>query len=463
MDSSPLKAISPLDGRYAGKLDAYRDLFSEFGLIRLRTFVEVRWVQYLADYPGLDDFGPLSPVVNQYLNRLAEDFRMDDARRVKEYEATTNHDVKAVEYLIAGHLEEDPDLSRIRPFVHFGCTSEDINNTAYALMLKRGRDDLVLPLLRRVIENLRAMARTTAELPMLSRTHGQTASPTTLGKELINFVARLERQQVALTEVPTMAKMNGAVGNFNAHVIAYPDVDWLALSQGFIESLGLDWNPYTTQIEPHDWIAEYCDALARINTILLDASRDFWSYISVGYFRQKRVESEIGSSTMPHKVNPIDFENAEGNLGVANALLTHFSQKLPISRWQRDLSDSTVQRNLGVAVCHSLLAYQSLLRGLAKLETDESAIRADLSERWEVLAEAVQTVMRRHGQGDAYEQLKKLTRGAQIDGPGLQKFIESLDLPEDTKARLSALEPAAYTGLAGKLANGNFRGTERAD
>jgi adenylosuccinate lyase len=452
MDTSALKAISPLDGRYAGKCEAYRDLFSEYGLIRLRTFVEVRWIQFLADRPEIDGLGPLSPVASEYLNRLAEKFQLEDARRVKEFEATTNHDVKAVEYLIASQLVDDPELEGIRPFVHFACTSEDINNIAYALMLRRGRDDAILPMLRRVIEKLRVMARSTAELAMLSRTHGQTASPTTLGKEIANFVARLERQQMLLEGVPPLAKLNGAVGNFNAHVIAYPNADWMQLAQEFIESLGLAWNDYTTQIEPHDWMAEYCDALSRINTVLLDASRDFWSYISIGYFRQRRIDSEVGSSTMPHKVNPIDFENAEGNLGIANALLTHFSQKLPVSRWQRDLSDSTVQRNLGVAICHSLLAYQSLIHGLEKLETDEERIRADLDGSWEVLAEAVQTVMRRYGQGDAYEQLKALTRGERISRQELRAFIETLDIPQAAKARLSALEPAAYIGLAAQLA-----------
>jgi adenylosuccinate lyase len=452
MDSSALTAISPLDGRYARQTDDYRELFSEYGLIQLRTLVEVRWVQFLADWPEIKDFGPLSPVVNDYLNRLAEAFSLEDARRVKDFENTTNHDVKAVEYLIAGQLDNDADLERIRPFVHFACTSEDINNIAYALMLRRGRKQAIVPSLRTLREKLRNMAQANADQPMLSRTHGQTASPTTLGKEIANMAARLDRQIDNLESVPTLAKINGAVGNYNAHVVAYPEVDWPALSRAFIESLGLSWNAYTTQIEPHDWMAEYCDALARINTVLLDASRDFWSYISIGYFRQRRIDSEVGSSTMPHKVNPIDFENAEGNLGVANALLNHFSQKLPVSRWQRDLSDSTVQRNFGVAIGHSILAYRSLLKGLNKLEPNPARMDADLDSSWEILAEAIQTVMRRYGQGDAYEQLKQLTRGEAVDADGLRAFVKTLDLPDEARERLLALSPAGYTGLAAQLA-----------
>jgi adenylosuccinate lyase len=452
MDSSALTAISPLDGRYARQTDDYRELFSEYGLIQLRTLVEVRWVQFLADWPEIKDFGPLSPVVNDYLNRLAEAFSLEDARRVKDFENTTNHDVKAVEYLIAGQLDNDADLERIRPFVHFACTSEDINNIAYALMLRRGRKQAIVPSLRTLREKLRNMAQANADQPMLSRTHGQTASPTTLGKEITNMAARLDRQIDNLESVPTLAKINGAVGNYNAHVVAYPEVDWPALSRAFIESLGLSWNAYTTQIEPHDWMAEYCDALARINTVLLDASRDFWSYISIGYFRQRRIDSEVGSSTMPHKVNPIDFENAEGNLGVANALLNHFSQKLPVSRWQRDLSDSTVQRNFGVAIGHSILAYRSLLKGLNKLEPNPTRMDADLDSSWEILAEAIQTVMRRYGQGDAYEQLKQLTRGEAVDADGLRAFVKTLDLPDEARERLLALSPAGYTGLAAQLA-----------
>ncbi|MFW2404555.1 MAG: adenylosuccinate lyase [Gammaproteobacteria bacterium] len=452
MDLTSLTAISPLDGRYAAKCDAFRALFSEYGLIRLRTLTEVRWVQFLADRPEIDDFGPLSPVVNGYLDKLAEGFESSHARRVKDIEATTNHDVKAVEYLIAEELGDDADLARIRPFVHFACTSEDINNIAYALMLREGRENVVRPAVRRVIERFRALAAATADQPMLSRTHGQSASPTTMGKELANVVARLERQLDLLEGVPALAKINGAVGNFNAHVVAYPEADWPALSKAFVESLGLVWNEYTTQIEPHDWIAEYCDALARINTILLDASRDIWSYISIGYFGQKRVDSEVGSSTMPHKVNPIDFENAEGNLGIANALLRHFAEKLPVSRWQRDLTDSTVLRNLGVGIGHSMLACDSLLKGLGKLEPNAARMAADLDANVEVLGEAVQTVMRRHGHADAYEQLKELTRGEKISLEALVGFIEGLELPAEARQRLAELTPGTYIGLAADLA-----------
>lgn len=452
MDTTPLTALSPLDGRYARKCDGFRQLFSEYGLIRLRTLVEIRWVQFLADQPGIDDFGPLSPVVSGYLDKLAEDFGLADAQRAKDIETKTNHDVKAIEYLIAERFGDDAELNRIRPFVHFCCTSEDINNISYALMLRHGRDDVLLPAIRQTIEKLRSMVNAAADQPMLSRTHGQTASPTTLGKELANIVARLERQIELFKAVPALAKMNGAVGNFNAHVVAYPDVDWPELSKQFIESLGLDWNPCTTQIEPHDWIAEYCDALGRINTVLIDASRDIWSYISIGYFQQRRVESEVGSSTMPHKINPIDFENAEGNFGVANALYRHFAEKLPVSRWQRDLSDSTVLRNLGVAAGHSMLGYQSFVQGLGKLAPDADAMAADLEDRWEVLAEAVQTVMRRYGAVDAYEQLKALTRGQRIDREALRNFIEQLDIPEQARHNLLDLTPASYTGMAAWLA-----------
>jgi adenylosuccinate lyase len=452
MDPQALTALSPLDGRYAAKCDAFRELFSEYGLIRLRTLTEVRWVQFLADCPEIGDFGPLTPVVNEYLNKLAEQFGAEQARQVKNIESETNHDVKAVEYLIADHLEGDRDLAEIRPFVHFACTSEDINNIAYALMLREGREKVVGPALRGLINKIRSMAANTADQPMLARTHGQVASPTTLGKELANVVARLERQLDIFNHITISAKMNGAVGNFNAHEVAYPDADWIEISRSFIESLGLELNPYTTQIEPHDWIAEYCDALARINTVLLDFSRDVWGYISIGYFRQQRVASEVGSSTMPHKVNPIDFENAEGNLGVANALLRHFSEKLPVSRWQRDLSDSTVLRNLGVAVGHGMLAYHSLMSGLGKLGHDPARMNADLDANQEVLAEAIQTVMRRFGQGDAYEQLKELTRGEKVTTDTLRTFVETLDIPGDIKQRLLALEPATYTGIAAALA-----------
>lgn len=452
MDLSPLTALSPLDGRYAAKLNDLREVFSEFGLIRLRVLVEVRWVQFLASRPEIPELPPISSVVNEVLDRLVDDFGPADAQRVKELEATTNHDVKAVEYLIGERLGDDPELAGIRPFVHFACTSEDINNIAYALMLRRGRDGFVLPALRKVSAQLRSLAAGTADQPMLSRTHGQPASPTTLGKELANLLARLERQADSLESVGVAAKINGAVGNFNAHAAAYPEADWPALGREFIESLGLVWNPYTTQIEPHDWMAELCHALARANTVLLDLSRDIWSYISIGYFRQRKVAGEVGSSTMPHKVNPIDFENAEGNLGLANAILEHFAAKLPVSRWQRDLSDSTVQRNLGVALAHSVLACRSLQTGLGKVEPDAERLAADLDGHWEVLGEAIQTVMRRYGQADAYEQLKTLTRGERVGPEQIREFITGLDLPQAAIDGLLALTPATYTGVASRLA-----------
>ena len=447
-----LGAISPLDGRYAAKCDSCRALFSEQGLIERRLFTEVRWLQFLARRSELPDFPFTSPVVHTWLDRLVEEFGADEASRVKAIEKTTNHDVKAVEYFIAERLAEDAELARLRPFVHFGCTSEDINNIAYALILRAARDDHVLPALRGLLARLRNTARSTAALPMLARTHGQPASPTTMGKELANFAHRLARQMRAFETVPVLGKMNGAVGNFNAHVVAYPEVDWPALARSFVESLGLQENPYTTQIEPHDWMAEYFDALARINTVLIDACRDFWGYISIGYFRQRQLAREVGSSTMPHKVNPIDFENAEGNLGIANALLQHFSAKLPVSRWQRDLTDSTVLRNSGVAIAHGLLGYQALLAGLDKLDPDPARLAADLESNWEVLGEAVQTVLRRHGHTDAYEQLKAITRGRQLRPDDLRAFISGLDLPHSAKDTLLRLTPGTYTGLAERLA-----------
>lgn len=452
MDREPLTAISPLDGRYAAKTDSLRSIFSEYGLVRFRVLAEVRWVQFLAQEPGVEGLGPLSPVVNDVLSALAEQFGPDDARQVKEIERRTNHDVKAVEYLIAERLAQGVDLSRIRPFLHFACTSEDINNIAYALMLRHGRDDLLLPQLRQVVAVLDSMARSLAEVPMLARTHGQPASPTTMGKELANSAWRLKRQLQQLRAVEPLAKMNGAVGNFNAHRVAFPEVDWPGVSRRFIESLGLVWNPYTTQIEPHDWIAEYCHCLIRCNVILLDLARDLWGYISIGYFRQRKVDTEVGSSTMPHKVNPIDFENAEGNLGIANALLAHFAEKLPVSRWQRDLSDSTVLRNLGVAIGHSTLAVQSLLTGVRKLEADAPRMRQELQQSWEVLGEAVQTVMRRHGHADAYERLKELTRGSAITRESLADFLRTVELPAAERDRLLELTPEAYTGDAARLA-----------
>lgn len=451
-EQQALTAISPLDGRYATRTDAYRELFSEQGLIRRRVLVEVRWLQFLAKRAEITGFPSVSPVVHDWLDRLASSFGYQEASRVKALEKTTNHDVKAVEYFIAEQLAEGSELSRLRPFVHFGCTSEDINNVAYALVLRSAREEHVTPALRGVLTRLRSLVRSTASLPMMSRTHGQAASPTTLGKEVANVAWRLDRQLATLESVPVMAKFNGAVGNFNAHTIACPDVDWLALSRDFLTSLGLECNPFTTQIEPHDWMAEYFDAMARINTVLLDAAQDFWSYISVGYFRQRKRAAEVGSSTMPHKVNPIDFENAEGNLGVANALLRHFSAKLPVSRLQRDLSDSTVLRNVGVAVSHSLVAYQSMVAGIEKLDPDPAQMLADLDNNWEILGEAVQMVLRRHGSSDAYEQLKALTRGRRLAAEDLRTFISGLDLPRAAKDSLLKLSPGTYTGLAGHLA-----------
>jgi adenylosuccinate lyase len=452
MKVSPLRALSPTDGRYADKVSELRDVFSEYGLIRFRVLVEVRWLQCLADEDGIPELGPLSPVMKDVLNHIVDDFSLDDAERVKAIEATTNHDVKAVEYFIRERLGDGPETSALKDFLHFACTSEDINNLAYALMLRAARSDVLVPMMRNLRAKLRSMAHKYAAQPMLSRTHGQTASPTTLGKELANVVARLDRAQKQFREVEIRGKFNGAVGNFNAHAIAYPAVDWSGVSQRFVDSLGLDPNIYTTQIEPHDWTAEYAQALMRFDTILIDFCRDTWSYISLGYFRQKIASDEVGSSTMPHKVNPIDFENAEGNLGMANALLDHFAQKLPISRWQRDLTDSTVQRNFGVAAGYVVIAMQSLLKGLGKLEVDDERIRADVDDAWEVLAEAVQTVMRRYGIPKPYEKLKALTRGQVVTRELLQEFVATLDIPAAEKARLLELTPAAYIGCAARLA-----------
>jgi adenylosuccinate lyase len=453
MKVSTLRALSPADGRYADKVNGLRDIFSEYGLIRFRVLAEVRWLQCLADEPSVPELAPLSSVMKDVLNKLVDDFSLDDAERVKAIEATTNHDVKAVEYFIRERLGDGPETGPLKDFLHFGCTSEDINNVAYALMLRAARSEVIVPQMREVRTFLQSMARDHAALPMLSRTHGQTASPTTLGKELANVVARLERAQHQFRSVEIRGKFNGAVGNFNAHAVTYPDADWPAISARFVESLGLTVNPYTTQIEPHDWTAEYAHALIRYNTILIDLCRDTWGYVSLGYFRQKVAKNEVGSSTMPHKVNPIDFENAEGNLGMANALLAHFAEKLPISRWQRDLTDSTVQRNLGVAIAYLVIALQSARKGLGKLQIDEDAIRADVSAAWEVLAEAVQSVMRRYGIPEPYEKLKALTRGQAVTRELLQQFITSLDIPEDEKQRLLALTPDTYTGLAAQLAS----------
>ncbi|MCO4810100.1 MAG: adenylosuccinate lyase [Gammaproteobacteria bacterium] len=447
-----LRALSPADGRYADKVTTLRDIFSEYGLIRYRVLVEVRWLQCLADQNAIQELGPLSSVMKDVLNAIIDDFSLDDAERVKAIEATTNHDVKAVEYFIREKLGDGPETQALKDFLHFGCTSEDINNLSYALMMRSGRSDVVAPQMRELRNKIRGMAREYAALPMLSRTHGQTASPTTLGKELANVVARLERIEKQFGAVEVLGKFNGAVGNYNAHVIAYPDIDWPALSHGFIESLGLQPNPYTTQIEPHDWTAEYCHALVRYNTVLIDFARDIWGYISLGYFKQKVAKDEVGSSTMPHKVNPIDFENAEGNLGVANAMLSHFAEKLPISRWQRDLTDSTVQRNLGLAAGYIVIALQSLLKGVGKLRVNEDAINADVAAAWEVLAEAVQTVMRRYGIENPYEKLKALTRGQAVTREILLEFIGTLEIPDAEKERLLELTPESYIGIAAQQA-----------
>ena len=448
MKVSTLRALSPADGRYADKVSSLRDIFSEFGLIRFRVLVEVRWLQCLADEPGIEELGPLSSVMKDVLNNIVDGFSLDDAEQVKTIEATTNHDVKAVEYFIREKLGNGPETQSLKDFLHFSCTSEDINNLSYALMLRSARSNVLSPQMRELRNKLKGMARDHAALPMLSRTHGQTASPTTLGKELANVVARLERIEKQFAKVAILGKFNGAVGNYNAHVIAYPDADWPAISHRFIESLGLQPNPYTTQIEPHDWTAEYCHALVRYNTVLIDFSRDVWGYISLGYFKQQVAKDEVGSSTMPHKVNPIDFENAEGNLGLANAMLSHFAEKLPISRWQRDLTDSTVQRNLGVAAGYVVIALQSLLKGVGKLRVNEEAIRADVSAAWEVLAEAVQTVMRRYGIENPYEKLKALTRGQAVTKDVLLEFIGTLDIPVGEKERLLELTPETYIGIA---------------
>jgi len=452
MKVSSLRALSPADGRYADKVNSLRDIFSEFGLIRFRVHVEIRWLQCLADEPQIGELNPPSSVMKDVLNNIVDDFSLDDAERVKAIEATTNHDVKAVEYFIREKLGDGPETQSLKDFLHFSCTSEDINNLSYALMLRSARSDVLSPQMRELRNKLKALARDHAGLPMLSRTHGQTASPTTLGKELANVVARLERIEQQFADVDILGKFNGAVGNYNAHVIAYPDADWKAISHRFVESLGLTPNPYTTQIEPHDWTAEYCHALVRYNTVLIDFARDVWGYISLGYFKQRVAKDEVGSSTMPHKVNPIDFENAEGNLGLANALLSHFAEKLPISRWQRDLTDSTVQRNLGVAAAYLVIALQSLLKGVGKLQVNEDAIRADVSQAWEVLAEAVQTVMRRYGVPNPYEKLKALTRGQAVTKDVLLEFVQTLDIPDAEKERLLKLTPETYTGLADEQA-----------
>src|SRR6056297_1418354 len=452
MDTNPLTALSPVDGRYAGRAARLRPLFSEYGLIRYRVAVEARWLLALADEPGIVELDPVSGKPLALLKSLAAGLTLEQAVRVKSIEGKTNHDVKAVEYFLKEQLAPLDADGRLREFFHFACTSEDINNLAYALMLRDARDEVLLPEQRGLVSRLVGLADEHASLAMLSRTHGQPASPTTLGKEFANFAARLRRLEQGFEAVEVLGKINGAVGNFNAHLAANPDVNWPKLSRHFVESLGLGWNPYTTQIEPHDWIAEYCHALARFNTALTDLCRDLWGYVSLGYFTQKLVAGEVGSSTMPHKVNPIDFENAEGNLGIANALLEHFAAKLPISRWQRDVTDSTVLRNLGVALAHSLIAYSSAMKGVSRIQPDPERIARDLEPNWEVLGEAIQTAMRRHGLENPYEQLKALTRGRRVTPDELRAFIGGLGLPGEVQHRLLELTPKTYTGLAARLA-----------
>lgn len=450
--TTPLNAISPIDGRYADKAAELRPLFSERGLIRQRVRVEALWLKALAAEPGITELRGLPAPALTVLDALAAELTDADAAEVKRIERETNHDVKAVEYFVKSRLDAVPAWRPRREFVHFACTSEDINNLSYALMLREARDQVLLPRLDALTTRLRTLAHATAELPMMSRTHGQPATPTTLGKEIANFTYRLTEQRAKFAVVPIAGKINGAVGNFNAHLVTYPEVDWPKLAERFVQSLGLAWNPYTTQIEPHDWMAEYFDALARVNTVLVDVCRDMWGYIALGYFRQRTIAGEVGSSTMPHKVNPIDFENAEGNLGLANALLRFLADKLPISRWQRDLTDSTVLRNVGVAVSHGLIAWRSIERGLERVDVDRARLAEDLDANWELLAEPIQMVMRRYGVENAYEQLKALTRGQRVDAASLRAFIEQLALPDEAKAALLRLSPAAYTGAAAQLA-----------
>jgi adenylosuccinate lyase len=452
MQLSSLTAISSVDGRYAGRTDGLREIFSEYGLIRFRVIVEIRWFQALAASASFPQVPALDEQAQTYLDGLADGFDLQAAQRVKAIEATTNHDVKAVEYYLKECFAKHGELADLAEFLHFACTSEDINNLSYALMMHEARQRVFQPAFEEIDHALTDMAVEYADVPMLSRTHGQTASPTTMGKEIANVVMRLRRQAAQLQQQPMLGKINGAVGNFNAHLAACPQVDWPVFAQQFVESLGLDYNPWTTQIEPHDWLAESFQILGRYHTILIDFCRDIWAYISIGYFSQKTIAGEVGSSTMPHKVNPIDFENAEGNLGVANALLNHLAEKLPVSRWQRDLTDSTVLRTIGTAAGHGMIAYTSLLKGLGKLQLNRQKLAADLDSSWEVLAEPIQTVMRAHGIANPYEQLKALTRGKTITAGILRDFIQSLDIPAEARHELLQLTPASYTGNATDMA-----------
>jgi len=452
MELTSLTAISPVDGRYGSKVTALQPIFSEFGLIKHRVLIEVRWLQALAAQEKIEEVPTLSEHANKILNGIVEKFNEEDAHRVKNIERTTNHDVKAVEYFLKEKIAGNNELEAISEFIHFACTSEDINNLSHALMLREGRGQMLLPQMDDVIHAIKTMAHEHADIPMLSRTHGQPASPTTLGKEMANVAYRLQHQRSQVAAVAILGKLNGAVGNYNAHLSAYPELDWQTFAQEFVESLGITWNPYTIQIEPHDYMAELFDATSRFNTILIDFCRDVWSYISIGHFKQKTVAGEIGSSTMPHKVNPIDFENGEGNLGIANALFSHLAAKLPISRWQRDLTDSTVLRNLGVGFAHTSIALQSIMRGISKLEINTDNLASDLDANWEVLAEPVQTVMRRYGIEKPYEKLKELTRGQRINQADMQRFVDGLDLPEEAKEALKKLTPASYIGNASEQA-----------
>lgn len=451
MKLTALTALSPIDGRYQDKATALRPIFSEFGLLKFRVTVEVRWLQKLASHAQINEVSVLSKDANDHLNQIVEHFSIEDAERIKTIERTTNHDVKAVEYFLKEKCKALPELQKINEFIHFACTSEDINNTSHALMLKTAREEVLLPEWKKVIDAVVELAHRYKDIPLLSRTHGQPASPTTIGKEMANVAYRLKRQYKQLENLEILAKINGAVGNYNAHLSAYPEVDWHTFSQEFIQSLGITWNPYTTQIEPHDYIAEFFDCVSRFNTIVIDFDRDMWGYIALNHFKQRTIAGEIGSSTMPHKVNPIDFENSEGNLGLANAVMNHLGQKLPISRWQRDLTDSTVLRNLGVGLGYALIAYAATLKGISKLEVNEQHLRDELDQNWEVLAEPIQTVMRRYGIEKPYEKLKELTRGKRVDGEAMRQFIDGLALPQAEKDRLKQMTPASYIGYAVEL------------
>lgn len=451
MELSSLTAVSPVDGRYGDKVSALRTIFSEFGLLKFRVQVEVRWLQKLAACAEIKEVPAFDADANAFLDQLVANFDEKDAQRIKDIEKTTNHDVKAVEYFLKEKVAAIPALHAVSEFIHFACTSEDINNLSHALMLQTAREDVVAPYWLKIIDSIKGLAHQFRDIPLLSRTHGQPATPSTIGKEFANVAYRMDRQYKQLQQVEILGKINGAVGNYNAHIVAYPEVDWHKFSEEFVTSLGITWNPYTTQIEPHDYIAELFDCVARFNTILIDFDRDIWGYVALNHFKQRTIAGEIGSSTMPHKVNPIDFENSEGNLGLSNAVLQHLASKLPVSRWQRDLTDSTVLRNLGVGLGYALIAYQATMKGVSKLEVNEANLAFELDHNWEVLAEPIQTVMRRYGIEKPYEKLKELTRGKRVDAAGMQAFIDSLPLPEDEKVRLKAMTPGNYIGRAAKM------------